>query len=396
LSITSSKQPSNIDEYLDLSELKQAALDSSRARYLTHRLYRYPASMSPMIARSLINKFSKRGDLLLDPFCGGGTTAVEGLALGRNVVCADISPLACFVTKAKATMISVGSLEKFSLWHQKEMAIIENYHPKNRKPLKLSGRIYSPITYSNILKLMKDAESITDPSARRLAQLAVLNVAKRSFDGRSKSSPRYLVKKTFQRLGNETIECMREYLDSINENGVKDIGKKPLRVIQCDAKKIAKRLSAYKNKFSLVVTSPPYPGVHVLYNRWQLHGRKETDLPFRLLCFSNTFPASFYTMGARNSRSIKESYTRNMESILTSIHELLVPGGIIAQVIAFPKNNGRFQDYEGLMKKVGFEPIEPRVPTVKRHVPNRKWYTHVVNGYRQPLEHIFIHQKLER
>jgi hypothetical protein len=32
----------------------------------------------------------------------------------------------------------------------------------------------------------------------------------------------------------------------------------------------------------LVLTSPPYPGVHVLYHRWQVDGRKETPLPFMI------------------------------------------------------------------------------------------------------------------
>lgn len=30
----------------------------------------------------------------------------------------------------------------------------------------------------------------------------------------------------------------------------------------------------------LILTSPPYPGVHVLYHRWQVQGRKETPAPF--------------------------------------------------------------------------------------------------------------------
>lgn len=30
----------------------------------------------------------------------------------------------------------------------------------------------------------------------------------------------------------------------------------------------------------LVVTSPPYPGVHVLYHRWQVLGRRETAAPY--------------------------------------------------------------------------------------------------------------------
>jgi hypothetical protein len=378
---------------LNLAGLTQAAIDPRRASYLTHRLYRYPASMSPMIARSLIENFSSKGDLLLDPFCGGGTTAIEGLALGRRAVCSDISPLACFVTRAKATPISNASFTKYCLWYHKETKILNNYHPRKLKSLEINGKKYSPITYSTILKLMNDAEKIGDPAARRLAKLVVLNVAKRSFDCRSKFATPYLVRQIFQRISYETNVSMRKYLSSVKENGVSNINKKSLHVIQCDAKKLATRISSYKNKFSLVVTSPPYPGVHVLYNRWQLFGRKETDMPFRLLGFNNNYFASFYTMGNRSNPSMKESYLEDMERILTSLYELLSSGSIIAQVIAFPRNDGHINEYSELMIKVGFSPLKMRTSVVKRQVPNRKWYIRVTNNSRQPIEHIFVHQK---
>lgn len=346
-----------------------------------------------MIARSLIENFSSKGDLLLDPFCGGGTTAIEGIALGRRVVCSDISPLACFVTRAKATPISNVSLTKFCLWYEKETRILNNHHPRNLKPLEINGKKYSPVTYSTILKLMSDAGKVADPAVRHLAQLVVLNVAKRSFDCRSKHTPTYLVRRVFQRVSNETNECMREYLASAKENRAKNLNGRLFRVLQCDAKKLAMKIPSYKNKFSLVVTSPPYPGVHVLYNRWQLFGRKETNMPFRLLGFENNCPASFYTMGTRYNLLVKESYLENMKRILTSLYELLAPAGIIAQVIAFPKNDGHFFEYSELMTKIGFSLVKPHASVVKRHIPNRKWYAQVTNNKRQPIEHIFIHQK---
>jgi DNA modification methylase len=373
--------------------LSQAAFDPGRANNLTHSLYRYPASMSPMIARSLIENFSRKGDLLLDPFCGGGTTAIEGIALGREVVCSDISPLACFVTKAKATPISNASLTTFHFWYQKETKILKNYNPRKLESLEINGGKYSPVTYTRILKLMKDTKKITDPAARRLAQLVVLNVAKRSFDCRSKYSPRYLVRQMFQKVSNETTISMRKYMSSLMDNGVNNINNKLFKVIQCDAKKLRTKISSFKNKISLVVTSPPYPGVHVLYNRWQLFGRKETDMPFRLLGFDNSCFASFYTMGIRSNHSMIESYLENMRAILASLYELLAPGGIIAQVIAFPRNDGHFNEYSELTKEVGFSPVKPGAPVIKRHVPNRKWYARVVNNCKQPIEYIFIHQK---
>ena len=52
----------------------------------------------------------------------------------------------------------------------------------------------------------------------------------------------------------------------------------------------------------LVLTSPPYPGVHVLYHRWQVDGRKEAPLPFMIANKLDGAGSSYYTMGDRKYR----------------------------------------------------------------------------------------------
>ena len=51
---------------------------------------------SPVFAREFISQFTKPGDLILDPFAGGGTSLVEARALGRSAIGIDISQLAVF------------------------------------------------------------------------------------------------------------------------------------------------------------------------------------------------------------------------------------------------------------------------------------------------------------
>ncbi len=60
-----------------------AASDRSSMSSLTHGFYRYPASISPWLARSIIEATTQPGETVLDPFLGGGTTLVESRALGR-------------------------------------------------------------------------------------------------------------------------------------------------------------------------------------------------------------------------------------------------------------------------------------------------------------------------
>lgn len=47
---------------------------------------KHPAKMPPELVRELILTYSKKGDTILDPMAGIGTTLVEGILLGRNVV----------------------------------------------------------------------------------------------------------------------------------------------------------------------------------------------------------------------------------------------------------------------------------------------------------------------
>jgi DNA modification methylase len=51
----------------------------------------YRGNWSPYIPRNIILKYSKPGELVLDYFCGGGTTAVECKLLGRKCIALDIN-----------------------------------------------------------------------------------------------------------------------------------------------------------------------------------------------------------------------------------------------------------------------------------------------------------------
>jgi hypothetical protein len=53
------------------------------------------------MAGALIEKYSKRGDTILDPFSGSGVVALESLLRGRGAFANDINPYAAVLTRAK-------------------------------------------------------------------------------------------------------------------------------------------------------------------------------------------------------------------------------------------------------------------------------------------------------
>ena len=66
-----------------------------------HGLHPYPAKFIPQIPRAAIERWTKRGDLVYDPFCGCGTTLLEARLLGRPSVGVDNNAVACLVSRAK-------------------------------------------------------------------------------------------------------------------------------------------------------------------------------------------------------------------------------------------------------------------------------------------------------
>jgi len=73
--------------------------------YLTHGLHEYPARMIPQIAKRLILTYSSEKGVILDPFCGSGTTLLEARLARRYSVGIDINPFAVLLAKVKATPI---------------------------------------------------------------------------------------------------------------------------------------------------------------------------------------------------------------------------------------------------------------------------------------------------
>lgn len=74
--------------------------------YLTHKIHPYPARFIPQIASSLIKNLSKKNDIVLDPFCGSGTTILESFMNNRDSIGSDLNPLSILISKMKTTSIS--------------------------------------------------------------------------------------------------------------------------------------------------------------------------------------------------------------------------------------------------------------------------------------------------
>ncbi len=95
---------------------------------------------------------------------------------------------------------------------------------------------------------------------------------------------------------------------------------------------------------NLVLTSPPYPGVHILYHRWQVDGRKEAPVPFMIANKLDGAGSSYYTMGDRKYPHLK-TYFDNVRATMSSVAALAHQKTIIVQTVAFSDVSRQLERY---------------------------------------------------
>jgi DNA modification methylase len=93
--------------------------------YATHALYMYPAKFIPHVVRYVIDKYTKPGCWLFDPFAGYGTVAIEASLTNRSYVLWDLNPMLYLLVSASIFQGSV-SLNDFYI----DFNYGELFHPR--------------------------------------------------------------------------------------------------------------------------------------------------------------------------------------------------------------------------------------------------------------------------
>jgi DNA modification methylase len=100
----------NIDPGIDIPDGGRILIISNDQSYLTHGIHKFPAKFFPELPRYLIQKYSVKGETVLDPMCGSGTVVLEAMLNNRIGIGIDIDPMARLITKVKTTPIDPGFL----------------------------------------------------------------------------------------------------------------------------------------------------------------------------------------------------------------------------------------------------------------------------------------------
>ena len=96
------------------------AIDDTKSTAL-YRLHTYWSKKKYSDIQQYVRHYTKPGDLVLDPFCGSGSTALAALMEGRGTIAIDRSPAATFITKNYCTPLDPSQLQQ--ALHELETAV---------------------------------------------------------------------------------------------------------------------------------------------------------------------------------------------------------------------------------------------------------------------------------
>ncbi|MBA7582660.1 hypothetical protein ES708_24596 [subsurface metagenome] len=137
-----------------------------RGNWATHNS-KYRGNFAPQIARNIIEMYTTKGDSILDPMVGAGTTLIEAKLLTRNALGLDINPEAVELTKVglrfkhhptSEQKTKVGDARDLSFLKDNSFELVLT-HPPYMNIIKYSnGKI--PADLSNISSLPKFCDEI--------------------------------------------------------------------------------------------------------------------------------------------------------------------------------------------------------------------------------------------
>ncbi|MFA4819969.1 MAG: DNA methyltransferase [Candidatus Aenigmatarchaeota archaeon] len=269
----------------------------------------YKEGFAKELVDKLIEMFEiKEGMIVLDPFCGSGTTPVACNQRGISAVGLDVLPTAVFASRVKTAEYSAENLREEAkiLFRRKFHRLIWEF-PKIMRTMINKYALEDIAFFSTVIETLKNKDFFT---------LALLNSAiKVSYawkDGgviKIKKHPVPPLRKLFQR----TVYRMIKDVENNETGGT-------VLIDQCDAREM--RLE--NNSIDAIITSPPYLN-NIDYTK--LYAIEDFFMKMMHVPSLRSF------LGVREGKDQKKAYFEDMEQILKEMYRVCKPGAKVAMVV---------------------------------------------------------------
>ena len=245
---------------------------SPRWGHAMHTMCSYHGMFPAKVAHHFIQRYSRPDDVVLDPFSGRGTTALQARAEGRKAISNDLNPLAYVLSRAKSDPPSWEKIHAFTDGLETEYKRCKRdapdvspdirmlYHDNTLKQLcYIRGRLLSKkiTTWSQEELMLAGAlAGIMHGSWRRDDTSQYLSI---SMPNTFSMSPAYVEKfireKGLKKIDQDVFDRLRDKLARLYLDDTAGVSGK---TYHADAAKLLDSSRMKPGSVDLVVTSPPY------------------------------------------------------------------------------------------------------------------------------------------
>lgn len=270
--------------------LRAAGLDEVVADSLTHPVHSYPARMHPATVRVLVEIVADampRDSILVDPFCGSGTTLVEARAAGLRTMGIDLNPLAVLLARAKTWIVPSRSRARLrqagrsiggeALLAGKEARRSGGAASTKRAPVGFDpnardrrvGKWFAPHVRRELEDLAGRIDEIrqADPELADVLVVPLSSILYKVSSRTSDTNPEWVARNIGRgqpaRLFTERVEILAAGLDDLYKAFGQASGRGaggPPDVHLADARQLTEFIPA--GRTGGIVTSPPYAGTY--------------------------------------------------------------------------------------------------------------------------------------
>lgn len=318
-----------------------------------HSLHWYPATYVAAIPGTLIPVFTKKGDLVLDPFNGSGTSGVETVRLGRNFIGMDTNPVALLMSQAKLYFPDPDYIrEKLdTIVRSSEMMFASTEVEPHPHYEELSAW-YHPDTLNTLNRLLSAILKVDDAETKRCFLAIFSSLLKNTSSQKRhwgwvcdnvKPKPVEVVFKdalaTFINSVNDYVtitEQSHKLVQVHSENETREVTRSRYKLVHGDCVKNMRDLS--EEYVDFIVTSPPYYGVadYIKSQRLSYLWFDKDELAPDQLGFRDFNKLRAHESGARSNRTRKNShelYMNFINSFFTECYRVLKTGCSMALVV---------------------------------------------------------------
>lgn len=338
---------------IDTAVAQLAQVDwNFKVRVVQHEVegvHPYPAKFIADLPAAFLEALPvPQGGMVMDPFCGSGTTLAEAQRRGYTSLGVDLNPIACLMARVKTAPLPSEILQSVN-----QVLTEADRDASSDVPLipNLSHWFQSPIqlTLARLTRAISRQPATHHDFLRLALSSIVVRVSNQDSDTRYAAIPKKVgasdVRNGFMRAAERLLSALQ----------ARDYPLAPAHIVQGDL--LQADLSEFHGRIGAIITSPPYPNA---YEYWLYHKYRMWWLghdPIHVKEREIGARAHFF----KKNRHTAETFVGQMRTAFAQFERLIMPDGWVCFVVGRSVIHGEVVDNAKIIEDAaqahGFELI---------------------------------------